>query len=67
MIKAGALDCLEGNRNQKMMVYSQIIDSIAQDKKNTMAGQMSLFDMVGEEDKKDYEIRMPMWENMLRI
>ena len=58
-IKAGALDCLEGNRRQKMLVYSQIVDSIAQEKKNSFAGQMSLFDLVGEEDKKDYEIRMP--------
>lgn len=58
-IKAGALDCLEGNRRQKMVVYSQIVDSIAQEKKNSFAGQMSLFDLVSEEDKKDYEIRMP--------
>ena len=58
-IRAGALDCLEGNRRQKMVVYSQIVDSIAQEKKNSFAGQMSLFDLVGEEDKKDYEIRMP--------
>ena len=57
-IKAGALDCLEGNRRQKMIVYGQIVDSIAQDKKNSFAGQMSLFDIVSEEDKKDFEIRM---------
>ena len=59
LIKAGALDCLEGNRKQKMSVYMQIIDSINQDKKHTMAGQMSLFDIVSEEDKKEFEIRMP--------
>ena len=58
-IKAGALDCLEGNRRQKMMVYGRIVDSIAQEKKNSMAGQMSLFDLVSDEDKKDFEIRMP--------
>ena len=58
-IKAGALDCLEGNRHQKMIVYSQITDSINQEKKHTMAGQLSLFDIVSEEDKKDFEIRMP--------
>lgn len=58
-IKAGALDCLEGNRRQKMMVYVQIVDSILQDKKHTMAGQLSLFDIACEEDKKDFEIRMP--------
>ena len=59
LIKAGALDCLEGNRKQKMSVYMQIIDSINQDKKHTMAGQMSLFDIVSEENKKEFEIRMP--------
>ena len=58
-IKAGALDCLEGNRHQKMIVYSQITDSVNQEKKHTMAGQLSLFDIVSEEDKKDFEIRMP--------
>ena len=58
-IKAGALDCMDGNRRQKMLVYGQIVDSIAQEKKNSFAGQMSLFDLVSEEDKKDYEIRMP--------
>ena len=58
-IKAGALDCLEGNRHQKMIVYSQITDSVNQEKKHTMAGQLSLFDIVSDEDKKDFEIRMP--------
>ena len=58
-IKAGALDCLEGNRRQKMLVYTQIVDSINQDKKHSMAGQLSLFDIASEEDKKEFEIRMP--------
>ena len=58
-IKAGALDCLDGNRRQKMLVYQKISDSISQDKKNSLAGQMSLFDLVSEEDKKEFEIRMP--------
>ena len=58
-IKSGALDCLEGSRRQKMMVYVQIVDGINQDRKHTMAGQLSLFDIVSEEDKKEFEIRMP--------
>ena len=58
-IKAGALDCLDGNRRQKMMVYAQIVDSVNQEKKHSLAGQMSLFDFVGEEEKKDFELRMP--------
>ena len=58
-IKAGALDCLDGNRRQKMLVYQKISDNISQEKKNSLAGQMSLFDLVSEEDKKEFEIRMP--------
>ena len=58
-IKAGALDCLEGNRRQKMMTFARIVDGINQDKKNTMAGQLSFFDIVSEEAKKEFEIRMP--------
>ena len=58
-IKAGALDGLDGNRRQKMMVYASILDSIHQEKKNSMAGQMTLFDIAAEEDKKEFEITMP--------
>ena len=58
-IKSGALDCLEGTRKQKMLVYVQIIDEAARDKKNTLTGQMSLFDFVDEEVKASMEIQMP--------
>ncbi len=58
-IKAGALDGLEGTRKQKMLVYTTIMDSINQEKKHSMAGQISLFDLVGEEDKKAFEVSMP--------
>ena len=52
-IKAGALDCLEGNRRQKMVIFARIVDGINQDKKNTMAGQLSFFDIVSEEENKE--------------
>lgn len=58
-IKAGAFDAFEGSRKQLMMVYVQIMDSIQQEKKTSLAGQMSLFDFVGEEEKKSYEVKMP--------
>lgn len=58
-IKAGALDSLGGTRKQFMSVYIQIMDSIQQDKKNNMAGQISLFDIVSEEEKEDYEVKLP--------
>ena len=58
-IKAGALDGLEGNRRQKMMIYGSLLDALNQEKKTTMAGQMTLFDIAPEEDKADYEIKLP--------
>ncbi|MCI5621555.1 MAG: DNA polymerase III subunit alpha [Lachnospiraceae bacterium] len=58
-IKAGALDSLEGNRRQKMMIYGSLLDNLNQEKKKSMAGQMTLFDIAPEEDKADYEIRLP--------
>ncbi len=59
LIKAGALDCLEGNRRQKMMAYPMALDRALQDKKGSVAGQISLFDLVGEEEKKAYEFKLP--------
>ncbi len=58
-IKAGALDGLEGNRRQKMMIYGSLLDNINHEKKTSMAGQMTLFDLASEDTKKDFEIRLP--------
>ncbi len=44
LIKAGAFDSMKLNRKQKMLIYAQVLDSIAQERKNMMSGQMSLFD-----------------------
>ena len=58
-IKAGALDSLGGTRKQCMSVYVQILDHIVKDKKNNMAGQMSLFDIASEDEKEEFDIKMP--------
>ena len=58
-IKAGALDSLSGTRKQLMMVYVQVLEAANQNKKNTMSGQMSLFDLADEETKKEYEVKLP--------
>ncbi len=59
LIKAGALDNLGATRKQSMMAYAGMMDAIAQDKKNTMAGQMTLFDLAGEEEKAEFEVKLP--------
>lgn len=58
-IKSGALDCFGANRHQLMMVYAQVMDSVNQEKKNAITGQMSLLDFLGEEEKKDFDIPYP--------
>jgi len=58
-IKAGALDSLGATRKQSMSVYVQILDHITKDKKNNMAGQLSLFDIASEDEKEEFDIRMP--------
>lgn len=58
-IKAGAFDCFGANRRQLMSVYSVIIDSINSEKKNTIPGQLSLFEFAGEEEKSSFEIKLP--------
>ena len=59
LIKAGACDGLDGNRHQMSIVYTSIVDDVVLLKKTGLEGQMSLFDFVGEEDKKDYEVHYP--------
>ncbi len=58
-IKAGAMDSLGGTRKQFMSIYIQIMDNIQHDKKNNMAGQLSLFDVVSEDHKEEFEVKMP--------
>ncbi len=58
-IKSGALDGLGGTRKQFMQVYMLVMDSVQQERKHSMAGQMSLFDLVSEEEKKEYELKLP--------
>ncbi len=58
-IKAGAFDSLNATRKQMMMVYIQIMDGVNQEKKDAMAGQITLFDFADEEAKQTYKVQMP--------
>ena len=58
-IKSGAMDGLPGTRKQKCMVCGSMVDQKNKEKKNTMEGQMSLFDFAAEEDKKSFQITFP--------
>ncbi len=59
LIKSGAFDHLGATRKQMMMVYAGMMEQAVKEKKQSLAGQMSLFDFVEEDVKKDFEIKMP--------
>ena len=58
-IKSGALDSMPGNRRQKTMIAPELLDQKNKERKNTMEGQMSLFDFASEEEKQQFQITMP--------
>ena len=58
-IKAGAMDSLGGNRKQLMSVYADILDNLTHNKKNQLAGQISLFDVVDDDSKDFFEVKLP--------
>ena len=59
LIKSGAFDCFGVTRKQMMSVYIRMMEEQANAAKNNMAGQMSLFDIVPEEAKKEFRISYP--------
>ncbi len=58
-IKSGAFDSLGGTRKQLMIIYVQILDQVNREKKYSMTGQMSLFDMVSDDQKAEFDTPLP--------
>ena len=58
-IKSGAFDSLGGTRKQFMVIYVKILDQVNQERKYSMTGQLSLFDMVGDDQKAEFDIPLP--------
>ena len=58
-IKSGAFDSLGGTRKQFMVIYVQVLDQVNQERKYSMTGQMSLFDMVDDDQKAEFDIPLP--------
>ena len=59
LIHAGACDCFEGTRKQLMAVYPGMLEQVALEAKESITGQMSLFDFMKPEEKKRYENALP--------
>ena len=55
LIKAGALDCLNGTRKQFLSVYGSLLDQAAYEKKNSITGQRSILQLC----QKKEELTLP--------
>ena len=62
LIKAGALDSMDGNRRQKCIIFPDIVESVVSSRKNGVEGQMSLFDFADDTQKKELKISLPKVE-----
>lgn len=59
LIKAGAFDSFGGNRRRYLAVYERIMDDESAQNKNLSANQVTIFDMMGTEERKSLEIKLP--------
>ena len=59
LIFAGAFDTFGHTRRGMLNVYERMIDSAVKQNKDAISGQMSLFDLVSEEDKQSLEMKIP--------
>ena len=53
------MDSLPGTRRQKVAVAPVLLDNKARERKNAWEGQMSLFDLVSDEDRQSFELKYP--------
>ena len=61
-IKAGAFDSLDGNRRVYMQYYDKMTDDVLAEKKKLDSNQMTIFDMLGNEEKKSMKQELPKME-----
>ena len=59
LVKAGALDSLGMTRKEMIFVGPDIVAAVMTERKKSMSGQMSLFDLVGEEEKAKIDVPIP--------
>lgn len=58
-IKSGALDTLPGTRKQKLLIAPELLDQRSKERKNAFDGQITLFDIAGEEEKNRFQVTFP--------
>lgn len=59
LIKAGAFDRLPGTRKEKLSSYLTMLESATHERSSRMAGQLSFFDFMPEEELAGLQFKMP--------
>lgn len=59
LIKAGAMDCLGLTRKQLMYMYTEVFDRVSRESKNSISGQMTLFDFLSPEESASVQTKIP--------
>lgn len=78
LIKSGAMDCLSDNRAAMLSCYESLLESAQQESKKNIEGQMSLFQLAGDDMNKskaqlpnvkpfDKDIELALEKEMLGI
>ena len=55
LIKSGAFDCLGAKRSQLIGVFEKTLDSVNQERKKNIAGQIGFFDNVFENNEQQFD------------
>lgn len=58
-IKSGAFDCFGKTRQQLMLVYENLMDELATTNRKNIPGQMSMFDLMADDARKQFEVAYP--------
>ena len=59
LVKSGACDCFGYHRREMYAGINSMMDDIAKEQKESVSGQMSFMDMLGGEERKRFEHRVP--------
>ncbi len=59
LIKCGACDCFGHKRSQLLMIYEDVMDSVADSRRRNVDGQMGLFDLGGAEEDASDTVALP--------
>ena len=59
LIRAGAMDSMPGSRRQKVLIAPEMVDRKLKNRKDSLSGQFSLFDIADEESRTQFRMKLP--------